>query len=819
MLIDASFQPDDFYLDTVRGLCANSTYEFAAWVLNMKNIPNGIRPNITFNIETTTGIVLQTYNTGDVPPEQVPQWRQYGFFFTTTATSSDIVLRMTNKAPGGDGNDLAMDDITFRPCGPKVNAATTGTNPSTVVTLCEGDQKPINFSAIVSAGFNAPAYQWQASNNNGISWNDIPGANTKTYTRLPTTAGIFQYRLTVAESGNITITTCRVASNAITVKVKKPPVIAVSNDGPKCAGAVTMLTASGGLTYTWRGPNGFTASGATIAVNSALATAKYYVSVIDNAGCSNNDSSIIIIYSKPVAKFISSTPACINTSIIFNDQSTVAYGQNIIKWQWDFGDGTIFNAQNTSHVFTATNNNSVTLIVATDKGCADTLNQSTVTHPLPVTLFILPEVCLTDPYATFSDASVIADNSEANFSYLWNFGDASATAGNPNESIQKNPKHTYPSTGNYKVQLTVTSKDGCIKDTIQTFTVNGAFPLANFTIDNNTYCSNNPITITNNSTVNFGTVTKVEIYWDQSNTALKTLDEQPSDGKKYNFQYPIFGTPLTKNVQVKMVAYSGISCVNEVSKTITLQASPDVKFNPIQPVCEGVAPFALTGGFTANTIQGTGIYTGTGVDASGLFDPKLAAPGKHIIRYTYTATNACNSFAEEDIEVLAQPGVSAGPDRTMLERGFITLNATASGSIKSYLWLPNIYLDNNTVLTTKVQARESQLYGLTVTSTDGCSSTDEMLVTVLKTPLVPNVFSPNGDGINDKWIIRYLESYDGVDVQVYDRYGQQVYHNVGYNNPWDGNRNGKPLPVGTYYYIIDRKITATKLTGSVSIIR
>jgi len=95
-----------------------------------------------------------------------------------------------------------------------------------------------------------------------------------------------------------------------------------------------------------------------------------------------------------------------------------------------------------------------------------------------------------------------------------------------------------------------------------------------------------------------------------------------------------------------------------------------------------------------------------------------------------------------------------------------------------------------------------------------------MHITVLKTPLVPNAFSPNGDGINDTWVINYLNSYPSVTVQVFNRYGQVVFFSNGYGTNWDGNSNGKPLPVGTYYYIIDRKVAgAGKLTGWVEIIR
>ena len=72
MVINASFNPGDFFVKTVDGLCPNTTYEFAAWIFNVLEPfacrGQGIKPNITFNIEKTDGTVLQSYQTGDIPP-------------------------------------------------------------------------------------------------------------------------------------------------------------------------------------------------------------------------------------------------------------------------------------------------------------------------------------------------------------------------------------------------------------------------------------------------------------------------------------------------------------------------------------------------------------------------------------------------------------------------------------------------------------------------------------------------------------------------------------------------------------------------------
>jgi gliding motility-associated-like protein len=90
---------------------------------------------------------------------------------------------------------------------------------------------------------------------------------------------------------------------------------------------------------------------------------------------------------------------------------------------------------------------------------------------------------------------------------------------------------------------------------------------------------------------------------------------------------------------------------------------------------------------------------------------------------------------------------------------------------------------------------------------------------VYKKVVVPNAFSPNGDGINDVWQIKYLETYPGVTVEIYNRYGQILFRSVGYAKPWDGKYKGQNVPTGTYYYIIDPKNGRKKMTGFVDVLR
>ena len=68
--------------------------------------------------------------------------------------------------------------------------------------------------------------------------------------------------------------------------------------------------------------------------------------------------------------------------------------------------------------------------------------------------------------------------------------------------------------------------------------------------------------------------------------------------------------------------------------------------------------------------------------------------------------------------------------------------------------------------------------------------------------MIPNTFTPNGDGIHDRWVFANSALYKSLHVKVYDRNGTNVYENKQYDNSWDGTFKGAQLPIGTYYYII-----------------
>lgn len=239
----------EFYRQTVSNLCGSTTYEFAAWVANCLNpaAMNGVDPNITFVIERPDGSVISAYTTGDIPETSAFTWKQYGFFFTMPTNETTVVLKMINNNVGGNalpGNDLAIDDITFRPCGPTSIASFSSNAQLDTFTVCEGD--PVTFYGSLSTGYNTPNYIWQQSSDSGRSWTNLPSSNLLQYTFNTTVTGsprTIWYRMVAGDGANVNSQNCRVRSNTIILRIR-PLFACVPSTRTPISGTVNSYTAA-----------------------------------------------------------------------------------------------------------------------------------------------------------------------------------------------------------------------------------------------------------------------------------------------------------------------------------------------------------------------------------------------------------------------------------------------------------------------------------------------------------------------------------------------------------------------------------------------
>jgi gliding motility-associated-like protein len=163
--------------------------------------------------------------------------------------------------------------------------------------------------------------------------------------------------------------------------------------------------------------------------------------------------------------------------------------------------------------------------------------------------------------------------------------------------------------------------------------------------------------------------------------------------------------------------------------------------------------------------------------------------------------------------ITADTSVSAGTN--------LTLNA--SGGI-IYQWSPGQYLSNSNVSNPVLNVPVAGVYNYVVTITDaqGCSGTEDITVTVLPSDrlVIPDLITPNGDGMNDVWELDFLQNLTDYRVKIYSRGGILVWNTELYQNDWNGThfQNGKILPDGTYYYLIQLS-DGTEFKGPVTIKR
>jgi gliding motility-associated-like protein len=169
------------------------------------------------------------------------------------------------------------------------------------------------------------------------------------------------------------------------------------------------------------------------------------------------------------------------------------------------------------------------------------------------------------------------------------------------------------------------------------------------------------------------------------------------------------------------------------------------------------------------------------------------------------------------------PGLDAGPDQFMEPGESVSIGGspTANAGVE-VLWTPAQDISSVTDMNPSVNPLETTVYYVSATDDDGCFGLDSVIVTVEEVVDPVGGFSPNNDGVNDLFFIDRIEDYPNTVVQIYNRWGNLIFESQpGYQNPWNGTYNGKSLPVGTYYYVIDLKDDSIDrlITGPVTILK
>jgi len=186
LVINASYRTDTAFLDTITNLCPNTYYQYVAWIRNICSkcgcdsngtgatgtgyIPtgtgdsSGVHPNLTFNVNG-----YDYYTTGDMPHSG--QWIQKGFIYKTGPTETSMIISVRNNAPGGGGNDWAIDDINVATCSPNISLT-----PDKPDTLCQLSDDTVRFK-VTSYFNNYTEWKIEQSFDNGVTWSS-PGNDT-----------------------------------------------------------------------------------------------------------------------------------------------------------------------------------------------------------------------------------------------------------------------------------------------------------------------------------------------------------------------------------------------------------------------------------------------------------------------------------------------------------------------------------------------------------------------------------------------------------------------------------------------------------------
>ncbi|HKR03274.1 MAG TPA: PKD domain-containing protein, partial [Bacteroidia bacterium] len=235
-------------------------------------------------------------------------------------------------------------------------------------------------------------------------------------------------------------------NDTVYVAVNPLPLANAGADHAICPGASATLTATGGISYLWT-PGGST--NASIIVSPVIPTT-YIVLVTDINGCQDRDTTLVTLNPVPLANFSVSLPVCENSPLSFNNSSSVSSG-SITYNQWNFGDGSGAVSENAVHSYAIAGSYSVTLIVASNNNCIDTVGHIISVNPNPVADFSTQNICVWQP-DPFNDLSTVAGCNIVQ--WFWDFGDGSS-------DVVQSPFHIYSQAGMYDVELTVTSDSGC----------------------------------------------------------------------------------------------------------------------------------------------------------------------------------------------------------------------------------------------------------------------------------------------------------------------------------------------------------------------
>ena len=247
-----------------------------------------------------------------------------------------------------------------------------------------------------------------------------------------------------------------------------------------------------------------------------------------------------------------------------------------------------------------------------------------------------------------------------------------------------------------------------------------------------------------------------------------------------------------------------LGCTDTDTVEVTVMALPIVTANNDTTICNG----------------DTVVLSATSIETIFTWDNDLGLGQSHMVvpssdtSYVVSVTDLNNCVGTDTVQIAIDGfAILASNDTTICLGNEATLNASG-GSFYTWdnsLGSGELHIVSPEVTTTYIVTSDE----------NGCVDTDTVVVTIDNMCFeVPNVFTPNGDGTNDVWVIKGLEIYPDVTVKVFNRWGDSVFESdKGYTEPWDGTYNGTESPSATYYYVVVLGDGSEGMSGTVNIVR
>ena len=358
--------------------------------------------------------------------------------------------------------------------------------------------------------------------------------------------------------------------------------------------------------------------------------------------------------------------------------------------------------------------------------------------------------------------------------WQWYFGDGGTAS-------TQNTSHSY-APGNFTVKLVVTDINGC-KDSItrnviaSTLTVNAG--------NDTTICSGQSVTL--QATTNGGT----QFQWNNSSLLNNSTILNP------------VATPLSGLTPFIITASNAAGCSRFDTVNILVRSQSTFSINAPSPICpNGSAQLLAQGGDTYQWSPSSGINS---IIPNPVVNPSITTT--YTVQITDTVCNQTQNLSTQ-VVVLQLPNVQAFKQND-IDCMQVSARLNATGAM-NYKWLPSTSLNNPNISNPTATPTATTTFTVEGTDAAGCKNTDTITVVVdfsVKNGLflVPNAFTPNNDGLNDCFGIKHWGVLEDVEFNIYNRWGELVFHTTDASKCWDGTWKNLKQDPGVFVYWIRAK--------------